>query len=847
MHGKGLYLLDATAFCYRAFYAIKGLSTSSGEPTNAVYGFVNILNKILKEEKPEFIAACFDVSRDTFRSRKFAQYKINRPKMSDELSSQIPVIKEIISAYGIPIIEREGFEADDIIAYLALSNASLKLKVTIISSDKDILQLVGKNVRVLNPYKDGGIIYNEEKVFSLFGVKPEGIADILSLMGDSSDNIPGIPGIGEKNASELVREFGSAENIIKNLDKVKKEKIRQSIAENKERIILNKELVKLSPDIDLGVSLEDLRIKGPDIERLAGLFKRLEFNKFLSELKFSDNKESVINIKLCDEEELGRAVKSKRELILYLEESGKIYFSCNGVYLFAEEFSAVLLKLLADDSVKKTGHDLKRIKTFLAKKGVNTKGFSFDIMIAGYLLNPSQLDFNIDSLALKYLDKLPNAKGLSTLESIIFIRELREILEIELKDKGLWELFNNTEMPLSEVLAEMELCGITLDSKLLTGLSREVGKKALKLEEEIYAISGSNFNINSPKQLRVILFDKLKLPVLKKTKTGPSTDEEVLNKLASKHRLPALLLEYRQLVKLKTTYIDALPKLIDKDTGKVHTVFNQCVTETGRLSSSSPNLQNIPIKTEIGSKIRKAIISSGKNNLLVSCDYSQIELRILAHLSKDESLTKAFYEKGDIHKTTASFIYSVKEEEVTPQMRDSAKRVNFGIIYGLTSFGLSRDLNIPVDEAQVFIDAYFLRYPRVKEYIESQIKKAQQEGFVTTILGRRRYLPEIKSKNMAVRQFAQRQAVNTPIQGSAADLIKLAMINIYHVIGDKKFDSKMILQIHDELLFDVPEREFALLAGLVKERMENVLALDVPVIVDIKKGRDWLDMSDYTV
>jgi len=465
-------------------------------------------------------------------------------------------------------------------------------------------------------------------------------------------------------------------------------------------------------------------------------------------------------------------------------------------------------------------------------------------MVAGYLLNPSQPSFDAEGLALKYLDRI-TPKGLSGQGYLNLITELKVVLEKELKEKKLFDLFEATEMPLTGVLAEMELVGISLDSKLLLRLSKEVRKKTAALEKKIYALSGSKFNINSPKQLRVILFDKLMLPVVKKTKTGPSTDEEVLNKLSARHELPALLLDYRQLVKLKTTYIDVLPRIVDLSTGKVHTIFNQCATETGRLSSSNPNLQNIPVKTDIGSRIREAIIPSGKGRLFLSCDYSQIELRILAHLSGDKGLIRAFKEKGDIHKATASIIYSVKEAEVTEGMRDCAKRVNFGIIYGLTSFGLSRDLNIPVDEAQAFIDAYFMRYPGVKEYIEDQIDRAERDGFVTTILGRRRYVPEIRSKNISIRQFAQRQAVNTPIQGSASDLIKLAMVSIHSEIQEKGLDSKMVLQIHDELLFDVPDGELFALANLAKKNMENVLSLSIPIVVDMKKGLNWLAMSVY--
>ncbi|MFA4989634.1 MAG: DNA polymerase I, partial [Candidatus Omnitrophota bacterium] len=471
------------------------------------------------------------------------------------------------------------------------------------------------------------------------------------------------------------------------------------------------------------------------------------------------------------------------------------------------------------------------------------EGLCFDTMIAAYLLNPSKGSYALENVALDYLDKFPYGKLPAGREALDIIKNLKTKLGEELKKKKLEGLFYDTEMPLVDVLSAMESCGVKIDLKLLKSLSQELGKRLTSLVEDIYKLSGTEFNINSPKQLRVVLFEQLKLPVVKKTKTGASTDEEVLKKLADKHELPAFLLEYRQLTKLKTTYIDVLPQLADEDNARLHTSFNQTGTETGRLSSSNPNLQNIPIKTDIGAKIRKAIIAGSKDNYLVSGDYSQIDLRILAHLSGDEHLSTAFKKGMDIHKATAALIYGIEEKEVSDEMRDRAKRVNFGIVYGLSSYGLARDLNVGFDEAQSFIDAYFARYAGVKEYIEKQIKLAQQEGFVTTILGRRRYLPEINSKNQGVRQFAERQAVNTPIQGSAADLIKLAMISIDKEIKKKELKSRMVLQIHDELLFDLPEDELQDLIALARDRMENVLKLNVPVRVDIKKGHNWLEME----
>lgn len=846
MSGKKIYLLDAMAFCYRAFYAVRGLTTSFGQPTGAVYGFVNILNRVLKEGNPAYLAACFDVSRDTFRSRKFSEYKLQRPPMPDELSTQIPLIKEILSGYGLRVVEKKGYEADDIIATFANKSASLGIPVTIVSSDKDMLQLVGNGIEVFNPYKDDGLVFDEGMVEERFGVKPNQIVDILSLTGDSADNIPGIPGIGEKTALKLIKEFKSLEGLLGNIDKISSQGIRDAVEANKERAKLNKELVVLSSQPEIEFNLEELKVGAPDLTVLARIFKRLEFKKLLAGLDYKQEASSSVKIRECHDSDLAKDFRGVDQLLISVDDCSKVFFYLQGEAVHVSEIKDNARKILSDGRVRKIGHDLKKAKVALGRRGISLEGLNFDTMIAAYLLNPSRSSYGLTDISSQYLDGVTLVKDLCPADIFDLVERLKPLLEKELLDKGLLKLFNDTEMPLANVLAEMELYGVKLDLKLLASLSKDLGSRLKELNRNIYKLSGSEFNINSPKQLRVVLFDILKLPVIKRTKTGPSTDEEVLHKLAQKHELPGLLLEYRQLTKLKTTYIDALPSLIDSKTERLHTSFNQCATETGRLSSSNPNLQNIPIRTEIGGKIRKGIIASSRKNLLMSCDYSQIELRVLAHLSKDENLIAAFKSHRDIHKATAGLIYGVEEKDVTEEMRDNAKRVNFGILYGLTSFGLSRDLNISFDEAQAFINAYFLRYPRVKEYIEKTIQDAQGKGFVSTILGRKRYIPEINSKNMAVRQFAQRQAVNTPIQGSASDLIKLAMINVQKEIRKRSLNSKMVLQIHDELLFDLPLGELSSLAGLVKDKMEKVLKLEVPVIVDIKKGHNWLEMSAYS-
>lgn len=839
-----MYLIDATAFCYRAFYALPELTTSTGQPTNAIYGFIRMLNKILTKEKPEFLGACFDVSRNTFRQKKFAEYKIQRPAMPESLSSQMDFIKQVIAAYGIKVLEKEGYEADDIIAALSKKAKQKGMKTTIISSDKDILQLVDSETQVYSPHKDEDVVYDEEKVRERFSVSPGQIPDILALMGDNADNIPGAKGIGEKTAVELVREFGSVENLIGKADSLHSEKLRKIIRDNFEQITLSKELAVLNKDIDTGVELEELRVSAADYQQLFKIFKHLEFKKLLQQLPAVDQEKKEVNSESITDSALKDVFKDRGELILYSNAAGGLALGVEDKIFQLADIGKNSKEILSDPSIKKVGHDLKKMKVSFVKENILLEGLLFDIAIAAHLIDPAAGNYELTELALEHLSEKVDVSGLNPHIAVDLIRKLKKKLEDELREKSLLKLFSEIEMPLVEVLARMELNGIKLDLEVLKKLSRDLEIRLIKLIEDIYDLSGTQFNINSPKQLREILFEKLKLPVVKRSKTGASTDEEVLHKLSGKHKLPALLLEYRQLTKLKNTYVDALPELVDKKSGYLHTSFNQTVTETGRLSSSNPNLQNIPIKTDIGRNIRRAIIALNQDSNLFSCDYSQVELRVLAHLSQDEELIRAFSENADIHRATAALIYGLPESLVSDEMRETAKRVNFGIVYGLTAYGLSRDLHIGVDEAQHFINAYFLRYPKVQEYIQGQIKKAQQEGFVTTIFGRRRYIPEINNKNQGIRSFAERQAVNTPIQGSAADMIKLAMIHIDKELTAKGLKTKMLLQIHDELLFDVPEKEEEKIITLIRDKMEHVLKLDVPVRVSIKKGKNWLEMEE---
>ncbi|MFH1414158.1 MAG: DNA polymerase I [Candidatus Omnitrophota bacterium] len=842
MSNKRLYIIDATAFCYRAYYALKGLSTSFGQPTNAIYGFITMLHKIMRENKPDYLAACFDVSRDTFRQQKFSQYKIQRPPMPEGLSSQIPIIKQIVSAYGIKIFQKAGFEADDLIATISKKAKKEGASIIVISSDKDILQLVDEDIVVFSPYKDTGTTYDQKKVTERFGVEPKKITDIIALMGDGVDNIPGVEGIGEKTAVKLISDFGSIKELLGNIRKIKQEKTKKLIADNIDQIKLSRDLAVLREDVDIDFDLEELRTDQPEVEKLFGLFKHLEFKKLLKDLPLSIHPPKIFqSIKITDKE-LSSIVDRGAELLIRGEALDSLIFCVKGKIFKISRPGKILRSILENSKIKKIGHDLKKLKVSLAKDNLGLNGLYFDIMIAAYLINPSNRGYDLSDLSFDYLGE-PLSDKIDEEAALNLIERLRPRLENELEEKSLHSLFRDLEMPLVEVLAEMELNGINLDLAKLKGIAKNLEKKLIKLIEEIYDLSGCQFNINSPKQLRVILFEKLKLPVIKRSKTGPSTDEEVLRNLEKLHRLPGLLLEYRQLMKLKTTYIDTLPELVDTATGKLHTSFNQAGTETGRLSSSNPNLQNIPVKTELGRSIRGAIIASGDKDFLLSCDYSQIELRILAHLSGDKTLIEAFRNDRDIHRATAKLIYGCEESEVSDDMREVAKRVNFGIIYGLTSYGLSRDLRIGIEEAQTFIDTYFARYPKVKDYIREQVSKAQKDGFVSTMLGRRRYIPEINDKNQTIREFAKRKAINTPVQGSASDLIKSAMIQIHQQIKSRDLRAAMVLQVHDELVFDLPVKELKEVKDLVKDRMENVFKLAVPIKVDMKKGKNWLDLE----
>jgi DNA polymerase-1 len=889
---KKLFLIDGNAFCYRAFFAVRALTTSQGEPTNAVFGFLSILKKIIADEKPDYLAVCFDSRGPTFRHKKFEDYKAHRPDMPQELVVQMPVIRELIEAYRIPTFAQEGFEADDILGTLAKKFASKECTVYIATSDKDALQLVNSHVLIYNSYREDTRIYDADNVRQRFsGIGPEHITDLLALWGDASDNIPGVHGIGEKTAIELISQYKTLEGVYKNLDKIKKPAQKKSLEENKKLAFLSRELATIDCDMPLKVTLKELELKTPDEAKLKTLFQRLEFRTFLKDI------EPEAKVERKKEHRSYQAIATESAFEVWLKQFKKqtawsfdtettsedplraelvgMSFSwedktafyipvTNGKHqgpgLKTEWVLKHLKPLLEDATIKKYGQNIKYDFLVIDRQGVHMKGIAFDTMVASYLINPIKPNHNLDDIAFEHLGltKIPTRELLGSGRNqrtmdLVPLEQIQEyacedadvvwrlvpLLSKKLESHHLNSLFSDMELPLIEVLAQIEKNGVKIDAAYLKTLSKKAEHELDRLSKAIYKEAGEEFNINSPKQLGTILFEKLKLPTKKKTKTGFSTDVNVLTQLAETYTLPQLLLEFREQSKLKSTYLDALPLLIHPETGCVHTSFNQTVTSTGRLSSSNPNLQNIPIKTETGRAIRKAFIPRGSKRKIVSADYSQIELRLLAHLADDPALTEAFKEDRDVHVHTACILYGCKEKEVTHDMRQAAKTVNFSIIYGKTAFGLSRDLKISQSEAAKFIESYFNRYSRVKKYLDDSLKKAKKDGYTMTALGRRCYFPEINSSNIMMRQFAERAAVNAPIQGSAADLIKLAMIALHKELSAHFEDVYMILQVHDELVFDVPDALVKKVEKTVKEKMENVMKLHVPLRVDLHTGETW--------
>ena len=885
-HNKkaSLYIIDGNSYIYRAFYAVRGLTNSSGLPTNAVFGFANMLLKVIKEKSPDLLALVFDPKGPTRRHLEFKEYKAHRPPMPKDLVPQIPYIHKLVEAFRIPVFVQEGQEADDVIATLALKAEKEGMDITIVTGDKDILQLVGPNIKVYDTLKDK--VYERADVEERFGVPPDRVIEIMGLMGDAADNIPGVPGIGEKTAQSLIKQYGTIESVLEHALEITKPKLRQSLLEFAHLARLSRELALLRADIALDISYDDLKLKPPDNAALLRMLKELEFTTLLKYVTQEPGQEAEYETVL-DDTELQGMVKmlSSTEEFSFDTETTSIdpmraelvgisfalkpyhayYLPLGHVYpgvqqqITHERALSLLKPLMENPGIKKIGQNVKYDLLVLGHYGISVNGISFDTMIASYLLNPSKTSHGLDAIALEYLNyktityaevtglgkkqigfsavDIKTATRYSGEDADITLR-LKQTLAPLLTEHNLAKLFKDMEMPLMEVLAEMERIGVKIDADFLKNMSVRLGNEIVQIEKTIYELAGAEFNINSPKQLADILFVKLQLTPLKKTKTGFSTNVDVLEELASVHPLPAEILKYRTLAKLKSTYVDALPEMINPRTGRLHTSLNQTVTATGRLSSSDPNLQNIPIRTEVGRKIRQAFIAERGSSLL-SADYSQIELRVLAHMSEDHGLIRTFQADEDVHTRTASEIFGLSPDEITPEMRRKAKAVNFGIIYGISAFGLAQDIGVSNTEAKRYIDSYFARYPQVRQFINQTIETAKAKGFITTLFGRRRFIPELASSVVAVRNFGERMAVNTPIQGTAADLIKLAMINIQQRLAREKIRSKMILQVHDELVFEVPDQEIDIMKELAKEEMEGVLTLSVPIKVEMGIGKNW--------
>jgi DNA polymerase I len=884
-----VFLLDGTALAYRGHFALirQPLTTSKGENVSALFLFATTLFRILEQEHPDYLAVAFDPKGDTFRHVAYAPYKATRDKTPDELVAMFPALRSLVEAFNLPILEIPGYEADDVIATVAIAAAAEGHEVFIVTGDKDFLQIVSPRIKLYNILKQNVDveIEGEDAAAKKFGVTPDKVIDVLALMGDSSDNVPGVPGIGPKTATELIQKFGTVEALYDRLAEV-------------ERAPLREKLVTFALDAPATFDAERFAYTGPDPEKLQPLLRNYEMTSLLQRVSVDPIHDEHHYRVVQDEKSFAAFVAelaAAREFAFDTETTGldplraelvgisiafrereAWYLPVNLDPQFSpgasphrdrERFLAALRPKFADPSIGKRGQNSKYDCLVLRKYDVVVRGLDFDTMVASYCVSPGEMQHNLDHLALKYLNfkKTPTSALIGTgrdqttmdklpvdrvadyaCEDADITRRLIPLLEKEMEATGVRKLFDEIEIPLVSVLEDMEATGVKLDVPLLADLSQEFAGRCATLQARIFELAGESFNINSPKQLGAILFDKLEvhkqlgMKPPRKTQTGWSTDASVLESIA-KHPIAAQILAFRQLVKLKGTYVDALPALVNPTTGRVHTSYNQAVAATGRLSSSDPNLQNIPIRTEEGQKIRRAFIPGDADSVLLSADYSQIELRILAHLTGDENLTRAFREGQDIHRWTAGLIFGVKPDEVSGEMRSRAKAINFGVIYGMGAQRLGAETGMTMKEAQGFIDSYFVTFSGVKRYIDDTLAGARRDGFVTTLLGRRRYIAELDSEHPRVAAQARNIAINTPIQGTAADLIKIAMIRIHRTLAERKLATKMILQVHDELVFDVRRDELEIVKPLVKDTMEHAIESRVPLLVEMGVGANWLE------
>jgi DNA polymerase-1 len=889
MKEKKLYLIDGNSAIYRSYYAIRHLSNTKGFPTNAIFGFISILRKFIEKEKPHYLGIVFDVKGPTVRHKAFKDYKAHRKPMPEDLVVQIPVIKKVIQALNIPFFEQENYEADDVLGSLAHQASKRNISSVIVTTDKDLFQLVDKLISVYNPIKD--IYLDEKKVKELFGVSPSQVIDVLALWGDQSDNIPGVPGIGEKTSKSLINQFGSLENLLKKLDQIEKASVRDKIKQNLDQLQLSRQLVTIEKELDLKFNLEDLSVSEPNRDELLPIFQELEFSSFASEyMKKTESTKKHYKI-ILEENELQKLVAriKKAKFVSLDTETDSPYpnranlvgmsFSVKSDQAFylplrhdypdvprqlpKERAFRLLKEILANPNIKKIGQNIKYDSIVLRREGIPLQGIDLDSMVLSYLLEPNWGKHNLNRLALTYLqvEAIPYAEIVGKGKNEVTINavavesvapyacqdadlalQLSSLLWPKVKQNKLDSLYREFELPLIEVLADMEMWGVKVNTKALGRLSDELQSELDHLRKEIYKLSGEEFNINSPQQLGHILFDKMMLPPSRKTKKtrSYSTSMNILQELAPLHPIAKHTLEFRQLSKLKSGYADSLPLLVNPETGRIHTSYNQTVAATGRLSSSDPNLQNIPVRGELGQRFRQAFIPD-KGHLLLSADYSQIELRVLAHLSNDPALIETFHHDRDVHSETAARVFDDASALPKEEQRRRAKIINFSMIYGASAFSLAKELETSNSEAQSFIDLYYAKYPKVHEFLENKVREAQEKGCSETLFGRKRQVPELQQKERFAQQAGRRIALNTPIQGTAADLMKKAMIVIWREIEKQKLKSKMILQVHDELVFEVPDSEKDIVEPLVKEKMENVFALKVPLKVYLEWGVNWAE------
>lgn len=872
---KKLLIIDGNSIMNRAFYANPNFLTSKGQHTGAIYGFINMMMKIRGDLSPDYVVCAFDRKAPTFRHLEYEDYKAGRKRMPEELASQFPILKEILGYMAVDIMEIDGFEADDLIGTLSKLAEEDGDEVYVLSGDKDTLQLASEKTKVVITKKGVSVVetYDKKKFEEDFGITPTQFIDVKGLMGDPSDNIKGVPGIGEKTAFKLVKEYGSIENLLENVDSVTMKKVRENLMEYREDAIFSKRLATIIRDVQIDLDLDQFRSEdGYNENALRRIFSELEFKSLLAKLSISSEEKkeeeplekipytevkdleslksglaelrnslgedplslifSVHHAPKLSERTMQWMILSSREFSLYLHTEE----------LFQDEEAVNLLKeLMEEESVRKISFDIKDGITVLKRMGIEMKGIHFDANLAAYLLEPSDGKLALQDLMLKVLPDIRLPDGVD--KEIFLSRMLYDLFEKqykEMEETELLPLFYDVELPLTSILADMEIEGFHVDEKLLDEMNVTFKKDIDDLEAEIYELAGEKFNINSPKQLGVILFEKLDLPVIKKTKTGYSTNVEVLEALKDKHEIVEKIMQYRTVTKIFSTYIVGLKSSIDED-GRIHSTFNQTLATTGRLSSTEPNLQNIPIKHEMGRAVRKIFIPHDQDSVLVSCDYSQIELRVLAHISGDEKMIEAYNGGIDIHTLTASEVFGIPLEEVTYKERSAAKAVNFGLIYGMSDFSLAGDLGITRKEAKEYMDIYFARYPKVKEYLDGIVVEAKEKGFVKTIMNRRRYIPEINERNKIVQAAGVRLAMNSPIQGSAADIIKMAMVKVYEALKEKNLKSRLILQVHDELIVNAKKSELEEVKALLKEEMEKAVTLKVKLSAEESVGETWFD------